>query len=276
MDDFEIKKEENLESKLEVPGKIIESSEEKPKPKKKKKSRKIELDIPKYIQKDLVKKFPKKVLAKIPRPKVYLSGGMEKTKSGGAVWRDHWMEKLNGMGFDCYDLIAEERNLPLPIMMDENETWLDYMKRWNRLKYQNREKYKEGARVIMDNDINYIVNEADLVVMRYTRSAGSGTLGENAISYWFKKPQYAVVDDKSLHLKNVGMWVIGASEEVDWHFNELIPDLKVFLKKYYVKQAFLFTKYKCDNKKIGKAKKRLVKLENDLETKLNEELKLYQ
>lgn len=200
---------------------------------------------------------------------------MEKTKKGGSIWREHWMVRLKELGFNPQDLIAQEKKLPLPIQYTDGESWIEYMKRWNRLKHKDQKEYRKGARVIMDNDIGYIVKEADLVIMRYTRSAGSGTLGENSIAYHFKKPVYTVVDDKSLHLKDVGMWVVGACEELDWHLNELVPDLQKFLKNYYIKQAILITKYNEEVKKIKESKENLIKFESDLEIKINEELKNY-
>lgn len=150
---------------------------------------------------------------------VYLAGAIEKAPDGGKKWRKKISKFLKEeLGHHAWDPTVEEYHF----LTNEEKK---YFRIW---KTENRERFLQVVRKIIDKDLFHLLNKTDYVIAFWDEHVlgGGGTHGEITLCYHFKIPVYLVL---GMNEKDVSSWIVGCSTETFKDFKSL---KKFLINKY--------------------------------------------
>ena len=150
----------------------------------------------------------------------YLSGAIENAPNDGKEWRldmSNWLK--NNLSHSSINPVTHTEELVEKCNAQEYRNW----------KKNNPNKFKNFIRLIIKQDLEFVINKSDYLVVMWDKSVlrGGGTHGEITMAYWYKKPIYVV---NTLPIDDFSAWIYACSTNVYSSFDELKIDL---LKIYY-------------------------------------------
>ena len=158
----------------------------------------------------------------ITKPKVYLSGGMEKTDPTdplGGKWREWISQELTRMNFTPLNITEMDK--------DYTAQFGDDFRTFGSPEDHVVEMRSNIRRHFIDADVRLIIQDTDIVVLLYDESVrkGAGTLGEAQIAYCNSIPLFVI--NAFNDFSELPGWLVGLSTKIFNSFDDLLTYFEV-------------------------------------------------
>lgn len=143
--------------------------------------------------------------------RVYLAGAIEKTKDGGATWRQEITPKLEAIGCEVFDPCVHTDG---GLVVKELGWGAFNFPAWGNLRRVDPHEYYRVGRLVRKEDLIEVAR-SDLVIVRMNKdTTGSfGTCGEMTLASFLRVPVYVFYDAGVTHY-DVPAWMMWCADEL--------------------------------------------------------------